>query len=69
MLRSLQALDIICQYSADQFDLMITGTNEKHKIAPLIRIQRLFDKEKEAANATLSLKAAAVGDDESNTFT
>ena len=61
MLRTLRACDVICQYSADRFVLMITGAEEKHKMAPLIRIQKLYEKEDCSNGVTLSMQVADVG--------
>ena len=63
MLRTLRVSDIICQYSANQYVLMITGTDEKNKMEPLTRIKRLFEKENDVAGVTLSVQATSAGND------
>ena len=62
MLRSLRESDIVCQYSADRFVLMITGAEEKHKMAPFTRIQRLYEMENGNSGVSLSVEVTAVGD-------
>ena len=66
MLRSLRSCDIICQYSATQFVLMmVPEAEDKHKMAPLARIKRLFEKENDVSGITLSVQTA-VGEDIGN---
>ncbi|MCL2665262.1 MAG: winged helix-turn-helix domain-containing protein [Defluviitaleaceae bacterium] len=60
VLQTLRQCDIVCQFSSNQFLLMLTATNDKNKMAPLVRIQKLFEKEAIADGSKLHMQATAM---------
>jgi len=62
MIRTLRKCDIVCQYSVNQFVLMLTVTDEKNRMAALYRIQRLFQKEMGSDKVALQLQAVPMGE-------
>jgi len=63
ILTVLRQCDIVCQYSPNQFILMLTATDEKNKTAPLIRIQNLFHKESKIEGVSIHTQAVAMKDE------
>jgi DNA-binding SARP family transcriptional activator len=62
ILHNLRQCDVVCQCSANQFMLLLTATNENNKMAPLIRVQKLFEKEFPPSGVKLHTQAVAMGD-------
>lgn len=68
MIRTLRQCDIICQYSANQFVLMLTGSDKNHKMTSLNRIGRLFNNELNSKGVTLHLQAMTMEEHEFKDF-
>ena len=62
MLRTLRFCDIVCQHTASQFAVMITGAGEKHKMIPFIRVRKLFEKESGISDVSLSVQVVSIRD-------
>jgi len=68
MVRTLRQCDIICQYSTNQFVLMLTAADVENKMSALNRIQRLFNNEVKTHDATLHMQAITLDEDEFRDF-
>ena len=60
ILDTLRHCDVVCQYAANQFLIMLTATSDKNKMAPLIRIQKLFEKESVSDGIDLHTEAISI---------
>ena len=68
MVRTLRQCDIICQYSTNQFVLMLTAADVTNKMTALNRIQRLFNNEVKDDSVHLTLQAITMDEDEFRKF-
>ena len=68
MVRTLRQCDIICQYSTNQFVLMLTAADVTNKMAALNRIERLFNNEVKDKDVQLHLQAITMDEDEFRKF-